>query len=102
MEKLKNFMKIKFLSKAAVAINLPALLRSISVTDKIPVYFRDKKPPIMSYQYTSTVARKLFNFKILMFLIISVIHKLASVKNPRLALNLMARTSKDHRECQAE
>ena len=28
----------------------------------IPVYFRDKEPPIVSYEYTSTVASKLFNF----------------------------------------
>ena len=38
-----------------------ALLRSTSVTDKIPVYFRDKEPPIVSFEYTSTVASKLFN-----------------------------------------
>ena len=61
-EKPKHFMKIKFLNKAVDAINLPALLRSTSVTDKIPVYFRDKEPPIVSYEYTSTVASKLFNF----------------------------------------
>ena len=61
-EKPKHFMKIKFLNKAVDAINLPALLRSTSVTDKIPVYFRDKEPPVVSYQYTSTVASKLFNF----------------------------------------
>ena len=48
-EKPKHFMKIKFLNKAVDAINLPALLRSTSVTDKIPVYFRDKEPPIVSY-----------------------------------------------------
>ena len=61
-EKPKHFMKIKFLNKAVDAINLPALLRSTSVTDKIPAYFRDKEPPIVSYEYTSTVASKLFNF----------------------------------------
>ena len=61
-EKPKHFMKIKFLNKAVDAINLQALLRSTSVTDKIPVYFRDKEPPIVSYEYTSTVASKLFNF----------------------------------------
>ena len=61
-EKPKHFMKIKFLNKAVDAINLPALLRSTSVTNKIPVYFRDKEPPIVSYEYTSTVASKLFNF----------------------------------------
>ena len=61
-EKPKHFMKIKFLNKAVDAINLPALLRSTSVTDKIPVYFKDKKAPTVSYEYTSTVASKLFNF----------------------------------------
>ena len=61
VEKRKHFMKIKFLNKAVDAINLPALLRSKSVTDKIPVYFRDKEPPI-GYEYISTVASKLFHF----------------------------------------
>ena len=41
-EKPKHFIKIKFLNKAVNAINLPALPRSTPVTDKIPVYFRDK------------------------------------------------------------
>ena len=53
---------IKFFNKAVDVINLPALLRSTSVTNKIPVYFRDKEPPIVSYEYTSTVVSKLFNF----------------------------------------
>ena len=44
--KPKHFMKIKFLNKTVDAINLPALLRSTSVIDKIPVYFRDKEPPV--------------------------------------------------------
>ena len=61
-EKPKHFMKIKFLNKAVDAINLPTLLRSTSVTEKIPVYFRDKEPPTVSYEYTNTVASKLFNF----------------------------------------
>ena len=50
------------LNKAVDAIDLPALLQSIAMTDKIPVFFRDKKPPIVSYEYTSTVASKIFNF----------------------------------------
>ena len=61
-ENPKHFMKIKFFNKAVDVINLAALLRSTSVTNKIPVYFRDKEPPIVSYEYTSTVASKLFNF----------------------------------------
>ena len=61
-EKPKHFMKIKLLNKAVDAINLPALLRSTSVTDKIPVYFRDKELPIASHEYTSIVGNKLFKF----------------------------------------
>ena len=60
-EKRKHFMKIKFLNNAIDAINR-ALLRSTSVTNKIPVYFKDKEPPTVSYEYTSTVASKLSNF----------------------------------------
>ena len=63
-EKPKHFIKIKFLNKAVDAINLPALLRSTSVTNKIPVYCIDKEPPIVSYEYTSTIASKLFNLKL--------------------------------------
>ena len=61
-EKPKHFMKIKFFNKAVDGINLPALLQSTSATDKIPVYFKDKEPPIVSYEYTGTVTSKLFNF----------------------------------------
>ena len=63
-EKPKHFMKIKFLLKEIDAINLPQLLRSQSVMDKVPAYFKDKEPPITSYQYMyiNTVASKLFNF----------------------------------------
>ena len=61
-EKPKQLMKIKFFNKAVDHINLPALLRSATVIDRIPVYFRDKESPIVSYEYTSTVASKLFNF----------------------------------------
>ena len=32
------------------------------ITNKIPVYFKDKEPPTVSYEYTSTVASKIFNF----------------------------------------
>ena len=62
MEKPKSFMQIKFLNKAVDAINLPALLPSTSVIDRIPVYAGDKEPPIVLCEYTTTVASKLFNF----------------------------------------
>ena len=48
VEKPKRFMKIKFLHKGIDAINLPQLLRSQSVMDKITAYFKGKEPPIIS------------------------------------------------------
>ena len=55
-------MKIKYLHKSIDAINLTDFLRSKLVTDKVPVYFKNREPPIISYQYTKNVAGKLFNF----------------------------------------
>ena len=86
-------MKIKFLNKDVDAINLAAVLWSTSVTDKIPVYFRDKEPPIVSYEYTSTVASKIFNFApALSNLNVSEYlsnSQTASVRNPSSAMNHM-------------
>ena len=58
----KYFMKVKFMNKAIDAINHPAILASKSVAKRIPVYFRNKEPPIISYEYTNTVVSKLLNF----------------------------------------
>ena len=51
-----------FMNKSTDAINLSAILLSKSVAENIPVYFRNKEPPIISYEYTHTIASKLFNF----------------------------------------
>ena len=45
----KNFMKIKFMNKAIDVVNLPAIVRSKSGAERIPVYFRNKEPPVISY-----------------------------------------------------
>ena len=55
-------MKIEYLHKGIRAINLPGLLRCKLGTDRFPVYFKHREPPIISYQYSNTVASKLFNF----------------------------------------
>ena len=102
----KEFYESQILNKAVDAISLPALLRSTSVTDKIPVYFRDKEPSIVSYEYTSTVASKLFNFAPTL----SNFNVSAYLSNPHIcqcnesklfAMNHMAR-SEGHRECQTD
>ena len=55
-------MKTEYLHKGIDAINLPSLLRSKLVTNKVPAYFKNREPPIISYHYTNTVASKVFNF----------------------------------------
>ena len=61
-QRSQRILKITLLNYTADAINLPSFLRSTSFTDQIPVYFRDKEPPTVSYGCTITVTSKLFNF----------------------------------------
>ena len=57
-----NFIKLDFINKGIDAVNLPSILRSKSVTETVPTYFKEKEPPIISYTYTKTIASKIFNF----------------------------------------
>ena len=56
-----HFIKLDFINKGIDAINLPSILRSKSVTETVPTYFKEKEPPIISYTYTKTIAIKIFN-----------------------------------------
>ena len=65
----------------------PYIAQHQSLTKFQSMFNRDEEPPIMSYEYTSTAADKLFHFASTLLnsdvsLFISLIHKLASVKNP--------------------
>ena len=51
-----------FIKKGIDAVNLPSILRSKSVIETVPTYFKEKEPPIISYTYTKTIANKIFNF----------------------------------------
>ena len=57
-----HFIKLDFINKGIDAVNLPSILRSKSVTETVPAYFKEKEPPIISYTYTKTIASKIFNF----------------------------------------
>ena len=57
-----RFIKLDFINKGIHAVNLPSILRSKSVTETVPTYFKEKEPPIISYTYTKTIASKIFNF----------------------------------------
>ena len=57
-----HFIKLDFINKSIDTVNLPSILRSKSVTETLPTYFKEKGPPIISYTYTKTIASKIFNF----------------------------------------
>ena len=57
-----HLIKLNFSSKGIDAVNLPSILRSKSVTETVPTYFKEKEPSIISYTYTKTIASKIFNF----------------------------------------
>ena len=83
------------MNKAIDATNLSAILRSKSVAERIPVYFRNKEPPIRKHEYTNTIASKLFTFastlsNLDIIRIISKVHMVASVKPQSFAINSMA------------
>ena len=58
-----HFIKLDFINKDIDAVNLPSFLRSKSVTETVPAYFKEKEPPIISYTYTKTIDSKIFNFE---------------------------------------
>ena len=57
-----HFIKLDFINKGIDAVILPSILRSKSVTETVPTYFKEKEPPIISYTYTKIIASKIFNF----------------------------------------
>ena len=57
-----HFTKLDFINRGIDAVNLPSTLRSKSVIETVPTYFKEKEPPIISYTYTKTIASKIFNF----------------------------------------
>ena len=57
-----HFIKLNFTNKGIDAVNLPSILRSKSVTETVPTYFKEKEPPIISHTYTKTIASIIFNF----------------------------------------
>ena len=57
-----HFIKLDFINKGIDAVNLTSILRSKSVTETVPTYFKEKEPPIISHTYTKTITSKIFNF----------------------------------------
>ena len=53
---------IYFHNKGIDMINLPTILHSKRVRATIPTYLNNVNPPIVSYTYPETIARRVFNF----------------------------------------
>ena len=53
---------MKFLNKGIDAINLASVFRDKSATDQVTVYFKKQIPPVITYEYTNTIAGKILNF----------------------------------------
>ena len=62
VESSRYFLKLKFLNKGIDAINLASVFRDKSATDQVPEYFKGQDPPMITYEYTNTIAGKILNF----------------------------------------
>ena len=62
-KKDRDFYHIQFRDKGLDHINIGQILRNKSVTDKIPIYFIDKEPPIIGYRFNKSIAGCIFNYK---------------------------------------
>ena len=62
-KKNKEFFHLLFRDKGLDFINLSGILHSLSVQDKIPVYFTEKDPPILGYRFNKSLAGKILNYK---------------------------------------
>ena len=59
----RNFLNIKFQNKGIDAVNISNILNHKYVQSAIPLYFKNKETPLISYTYSTPVASKIFNYK---------------------------------------
>ena len=58
----RHFLKLPFISKGIDLIDLSSIFRDLKVTNKIPPYFDNTEPPILSYTYKKPTRGMLFNY----------------------------------------
>ena len=56
----RDFLKLDFRNKG---LDVSNILNHKKVTSTIPAYFKNQRPPIISYSYSSPIAPKIFNYK---------------------------------------
>ena len=86
-----HLIRLNFINKGIDAVNLPSILRSRSVIETVPTYFKEKEPPIISYTYTKTIANKIFNFSSTWIITsFTTIHLSVNVTPQAICINHMA------------
>ena len=59
----RKFLHIPFANKGIDAINISNILNRKVVVKEIPPYLKNQSVPIVSYSYTNSIGRKMFNYK---------------------------------------
>ena len=58
----RRFIKVFFRHKGIDKVKLTSILHNKLVRSKIPIYFQEKDPPLLSYKYTNTISRSVLKY----------------------------------------
>ena len=61
-DNIRKFLHIPFANKGIDAINISNILNRKEVVKEISPYFKNQSVPIVSYSYTKSIGRKMFNY----------------------------------------
>ena len=71
---IRHFITIPLINKGIYFIDLPSIFQDKSVSQSIPTYFQNSKPPIIYNRYNKPIRNNIFNFRnfflILIFMLI--------------------------------
>ena len=59
---LRRFIKVFFHNKGIDKVKLTAILHNKLVKSKVPIYFQEQGPPLVSHKCTSNISRSVFNY----------------------------------------
>ena len=87
-----RFIKIYFHNEGIDKVNLTNIFHNKFVKSKVPIYFLERDPPLISCQYTQNISRSALNYnQTLLILIIITLHlPRVIVSLPSFATSLMA------------
>ena len=58
----RRFTKVFFHNKGIDNVKLTSILHNKLVRSKVPIYFQEQDPPLVSYKYTNNISRSVFNY----------------------------------------